>query len=545
MIILDLMGKRPGVILHAVMLVALAGVILFGDRVIAANGPVRQTTVVVPYTRYEWWLIHWDTNQILCRIFIDHEGLPTPAEVAADCGNELAQIWVKTPVCKKPDSASGCQGVYVHLVSIQPAKKEVMVELPPPTVTVKLEGCKPIPPENLCPTIPSLLFMGEEPLPNEQIVSIEGLYAGTPFKCNGSQCLFQLTPTPLQGYIVEFWANSSYGDSSERYTALVRVLDTGVATTSGKAGWYVDVISSQWVGEPIASCARIWEAFPAAGPQPPWLSSPTDSDLIASDFAYFYLAGRLIAQGVVDASSCATGGLLPNGYADTCGIEKARSLLTIWQNQFDESIINASQKTGVPAQLLKNLFAQESQFWPGMFRVPFEFGLGQITSKGTDSIFMWNPEFYAQFCPSVLSEKTCQKGYLRLKDEDKLMLQGALAGQAWVDCPGCTASIDLAKTQFSVELFAQTLVANCAQVDQTIRTATNLKAGQVASYEDLWRFTVANYHAGPGCLSYAIHVAWMNSVVPLSWQGVSNFFTPACQGVVPYVNTITLFQEIE
>jgi hypothetical protein len=539
------MGKRPGVLLRTLLFAALFGIILAKDQTVTANGPTRQTTIVVPYTRYEWWLISWENNDIFCRIFVDHEGLPTPGEVETNCGAELARVWVKTPVCKNPNSANGCQGVYVHLVSVQLAEKEVVVELPPPTVMVRLQGCNPIPPENFCPVIPSLLFIGDEPLPNEQIISIEGLYAGMSFKCAGSECLLPLTPTPLQGYIVEFWANSSYGDTSDRYTALVRVLDTGVSTSPGTSGWYVDVISSQWVGEPIASCARIWEAFPPAGPQPTWLTSPVDSDLIASDYAYFYLAGRLIAQGVVDASQCSTGGLLPNGYADSCGIEKARTLLTVWQNQFDQSIVDASQKTGVPAQLLKNLFAQESQFWPGVFRVPFEFGLGQITAKGTDSIFLWNPEFYTQFCPSVLSEETCQTGYLYLKDEEQLMLRGALAAQAWVDCPGCTANIDLAKTQFSVELFAQTLVANCAQVGQTINTATNLKAGQVADYEDLWRFTVANYHAGPGCLAYAIHIGWLNSVIPLTWEGVSNFFTPACQGVVPYVNQISLFQNNE
>ncbi len=429
----------------------------------------------------------------------------------------------------------------MHLISVQPAEKEVFVDLPVPFVLVKLEGCKPIPPENLCRSIPSLLLIGEEPLPNESITSIEGVYNGIPFLCTGKECLVQLKPTPVQGVTVEFWANSSYGDSSQRYTALVRVLDTGVSSTPGKSGWYIDVISSQWSDAPIASCARIWEAFPSVGSQPDWLSSPEDGGLIASDYPYFYLAGRLIAQGVIDASACPAGGMLPNGYANSCGIEKARLLMTSWQNQFNQSIIEASQLSGVPAKLLKNLFAQESQFWPGVFRVSYEFGLGQITAEGTDSIFIWNPGFYNQFCPSVLTEETCQKSYLLLEKEEKEMLRGALAIKAWVDCPSCASGIDLEKTNSSVYFFAQTLVANCSQVDQIISTATGMKSGQVANYEDLWRFTVGNYHGGPGCLSYAIHTAWQNSIVPLTWEGVSNFFTPSCQGVVPYVNEITLF----
>ena len=110
----------------------------------------------------------------------------------------------------------------------------------------------------------------------------------------------------------------------------------------------------------------------------------------------------MISQGLVDVSSCPDGGLLPNGYADACGLEKARPIVEEWQNQFDQRIIDVGKETGVPAQLMKNLFAQESQFWPGMFRVPYEFGLGQITDQGTDAIFMWNPIFFQQFCPLML-----------------------------------------------------------------------------------------------------------------------------------------------
>jgi len=73
-------------------------------------------------------------------------------------------------------------------------------------------------------------------------------------------------------------------------------------------------------------------------------------------------------------------------------------------------------------------------------------------------------------------------------------------------------------TQTSVELFANTLLANCKQVDQIVRTATKDTPGLVSSYEDLWRFTVANYHGGPGCLSYAINMAWQSGANPLAWQ---------------------------
>jgi hypothetical protein len=60
----------------------------------------------------------------------------------------------------------------------------------------------------------------------------------------------------------------------------------------------------------------------------------------------------------------------------------------------------------------------------------------------------------------------------------------------------------------------------------------------VATYEDLWRFTIANYHAGPGCTAYAIHQTWQNTG-SLTWQEAVNYFTDPCQGVIPYVEKIT------
>jgi hypothetical protein len=300
----------------------------------------------------------------------------------------------------------------------------------------------------------------------------------------------------------------------------------------------VDVISSEWRGPPLASCARLWESFPPAGGPPSWLSTPEHPAFIATEAPYYYLAGRLIAQGLVDVSACPSGGLLPNGYADACGLEKARDLVEIWQNQFDEQLITAARETGVPAQLMKSLFAQESQFWPGIFRIPYEFGLGQLTENGADALLLWNPEFYQQFCPLVLSEEACSQGYLNLPPKQQAIVRGALALQAKADCRDCPTGVDLSSANFSIPLFANTLVANCAQISRTIYNATNNMAGRVASYEDLWRLTVANYHAGPGCVSYAIHSAWLNSG-SLAWDEVAKYFTPPCQGVIPYVEKIT------
>ena len=62
--------------------------------------------------------------------------------------------------------------------------------------------------------------------------------------------------------------------------------------------------------------------------------------------------------------------------------------------------------------------------------------------------------------------------------------------------------------------------------------------GDAASYEDLWRFTLVNYNAGPGCLGLAVDET-SSMGEPLDWEHLSSHLTPACQGAFDYVNTIS------
>jgi hypothetical protein len=173
-----------------------------------------------------------------------------------------------------------------------------------------------------------------------------------------------------------------------------------------------------------------------------------------------------------------------------------------------------------------------------VFKVPYEFGLGQITDKGADTLLLWNPTVYEQICPLVLAEDTCAQGYLNLPVDSQAMLRGALAAEARTDCPECSQGVNLTIANFSVSLFANTLIASCEQVAQIVYNATGEFAGTVGSYEDLWRFTLANYHAGPGCLSYAVYAAWASNGRELLWDEVSGQFTEACLSVIPYVDKI-------
>jgi hypothetical protein len=541
------MALRRRSLVGSLAILFLLSATLPGGRVRAANDtasglPIRQASIVVSYTNFEWWLLHWSNNEIICQMYVDHEGWPTREEVIASCGASVYTEWQYTPDCPQlgQGDSSSCIGVYLQSISSQPAEKTILVDLPPIQVWMSISGCTPTTPENLCPQIPSLQLTGEEPLPNEHITAINAVFNGQTYQCNTVTCTIPLDSTPMEGLPVEFWADSSYGDSSEHFTAQVRLIDSGLPISDNPAtpsGWYVDVLGKQWRGAEIASCAQAWQAFPPVGGPPGWLTTPEVSQLLATDTPYYFLAGRLISQGLVDASGCPEGGLLANGYADACGLEAARPLVLDWQNRFDERILAVAHETGVPGQLMKNLFAQESQFWPGAFKDPKEFGLGQLTDNGAETVLLWNPDFYSQFCPLVLDETTCKKGYLFLEQTDQATLRGALALQAKSECSDCQAGIDLSNADFSVKLFAQTLLANCEQVAQVVYNGTDQIAGKVSNYEDLWRFTLANYHAGAGCLSYAVYSAWSKGG-PIDWAHVSTYFTQPCQGVVSYVEKI-------
>ncbi len=258
---------------------------------------------------------------------------------------------------------------------------------------------------------------------------------------------------------------------------------------------------------------------------------------MASDEPYSYLAGRLIAHQVVDASECPANGLETNGYANACGLEVARPEVTLWQNQFDVEILNVSHETGISAQLMKNLFAQESQFWPGVYREAEEYGFGQLTEKGADTVLLWNETFYFQFCPLVLASDACSAGYSQLGQENQTLLRGALAVGVNADCADCPAGIDLSHADFTIDLFAQTIKANCVQTGQIVSNHLGLPPGDVSSFEDLWRYTLVNYHAGPGCLSDAIK-STKNSGQAINWGNLSPQLNTICAGAVEYVDKV-------
>ena len=261
-----------------------------------------------------------------------------------------------------------------------------------------------------------------------------------------------------------------------------------------------------------------------------------DAQDLATNISYEYLAANLIKQGVADTSTCTDGGLLENGHASPCGLETARSAVNDWQNRFDDLIFNAAQSTGIPAQLLKSIFSRESQFWPGVSTGHPEAGLGQMTNGGADTTLLWNRPFYEQFCPSVMDGANCSRGYAHLTSEQQDILRNALVSSVDAFCTDCPLGIDLDRAEKSVRIFAETLLANCQQAGMVVDL--NNISNELVLYEDLWRFTLVNYNAGPGCLGLAINQTSSNGE-PLDWEHVSSHLTPACQGALDYVTDIS------
>jgi hypothetical protein len=300
----------------------------------------------------------------------------------------------------------------------------------------------------------------------------------------------------------------------------------------------VDVLSSQWAGVPVATCVEAWGVLPPIGGPPEWLNTPTNSETLGTQIPYNYLAVNLIQSGAVDASACIDGGLLPDGGASACGMEVARPAVNDWQNQFDEIILNTAKDTGVPANLLKNLFAIESQFWPGNTKK--DIGLGQLTEQGADTALMWNPPFAKQFCPLVMDSERCGKGYLYMGEENRAYLRLALIDAVNANCENCPLGIDLDRAKFSIGVFARTLMANCEQASQVIWNYNGEKTPDQLeiSYEDMWKFTLINYNAGGGCLATAFELASDNDE-ELTFEGITPYLTPACSGAINYVNQIS------
>ncbi|GAP10506.1 hypothetical protein BECAL_01676 [Bellilinea caldifistulae] len=288
----------------------------------------------------------------------------------------------------------------------------------------------------------------------------------------------------------------------------------------------------------IVTCAEIWSVPEIPLNLPLVLEYPRSVEELYTEYNYYYLAAMLIQNKVVDASQCPYNGLQSATTANQCGVEVARPVIIEWQNQYDSKIFETGVKHGVPARLLKKIFAIESQFWPAIYIDILESGFGQLNDTGADALLLYSPYFYAQFCPLILHPRTCDQGYLGIPESARALLRGALVRQVNATCTDCPQGVNRQRALNSIPIFAEVVKANCSQINQIVQNTTNKKAGQVADYVDLWKFTMANYNAGPGCTARAIESAWKEEG-ELTWNIVSGYFTSKeCQSAPFYVSDI-------
>jgi hypothetical protein len=503
-------------------------------KVMAGNNPVSRTiSSKAETTLYDWWLVYWSNNIVACDFYIEHEGNPTDQEIQEKCSAQLYESWFNSPSCENSANAYSkkCSGLYLHLANTTPFQKEVEIKFALPSVRLSMSGCEYQENRDFCTGNPSLIFNGLEPIPNEAVTRIHGIIGEKPFICTRNECTVALTTTDLDGSEIVFIADSSYGDSSAEYVAYARV----IPVKNQPQSYFVDVISSQWDGKPPPACSNAWQTFPEDTSISDWLSTPVESAEMYSSSKLYFLSAALINQGIVDASACEDNGLATSKVANECGVAAAESVAEEWQNQFNDIILSNSQTNNIPALLMKRLIARESQFWPGVFPgEPNEVGLAQITENGADTLLLWNKAFYQDFCPSVFGPAGCIKGFSLLNEEKQAVLKGALLQSVNATCADCENGLDMDKADNAIYVLSELLNANCAQVGQLVWNITNKSPREVSTYTDLWRYTLADYNAGAGCLGDALTKTW-GAKDPLNWQYVAANFDPACQGAVDYV----------
>lgn len=327
--------------------------------------------------------------------------------------------------------------------------------------------------------------------------------------------MFQLPVTNSDGTKVAYWLVNSQGSifsNDEFYYRLTSL-------ASDTELYRIEFIGDRWE-DSIPTYALTWNVFPPINAADySWaLQYDHPSDLNTwNDYAL--LAGRLIWNGTVDASSCQYGGLESNGAASQCGIEAAREQVIIWQNAHDSEILSAGQNALIPQKLLKGIIAVESQFWPD-WEIRGEYGLGMITEDGVDLLLKWNSSYFFEKCSQVYTNDWCKNGYFALNDKQLTYLIGYILQDIG--------------TANEYQLLAETLNAASIQTSQLIYNYTGLEPYEVADFETLWRITLGIYQAGCGCMGEAIKESWKKSKTTLIWSEISSHLTGTCAGADDY-----------
>lgn len=266
-----------------------------------------------------------------------------------------------------------------------------------------------------------------------------------------------------------------------------------------------------------------------------WLYVPESADQLYTEERYFFLAGQLIANKVVDASICPAGGLMYNGYANACGMAAAFPTVIIVQNMPNEPILQAWKEVGVPPVLLKQMIRRESQFWPSLFisgeyASDYHYGFGHMTYIGMQNALQWNPDLYTMIC-SASGSGNCVT--------DSGIVNQFLSSLI-VTCDTCEYGIDPNSVNRSVDILAEAVLGHCYQTAQLVSNATGWYSSHVVDYATLWKLTLMNYTSGPGCVFDTIVSTFETTEGPMDWAEISaNVSGENCIYGLTYANQIT------
>ena len=258
-----------------------------------------------------------------------------------------------------------------------------------------------------------------------------------------------------------------------------------------------------------------------------WAYVPEMADQLHTEEKYYYLAGQLIANGIVDAGECPSKGLMSSGYANACGMSVAYPTVIVVQNLLNEPILQAYDDVGVPPVILKLLIGTESQFWPSQVN-SIHFGYGHLTNMGIRNAVQWNSDLYNQVCPSGAD---CSTSY-SIADQILVSL---------VDiCPTCEYGIDMTKAHRSVNILAESLLGYCYQTEQLVYNATGWYSGYAVDYGTIWKLTLMDYNAGSQCVYDTLESTFDYTQGPMRWSDISAHVSgDLCIRGWSYANTIT------
>jgi hypothetical protein len=489
----------------------------FGSKT-CAHSNIQQETV--------WQLAFWANQEPACNITVKGDGIPSSFEIEAACGKEIANLWYTTPACSHPffrsENVNDCSGLFLRKIwqkQVSDPDQQNMLETKDPLFFIR--GCEP---SDRCNQLPVVIFQNKSSDRNDPSSTVRikiGTFEG---ECAEDDCQMELPITSEEGQWVEFWSLSPDGIQGVHDRFKYRA---AIVSNSSSPIYQFDLISTAYP-EAAPFCSDIWQVFPQLNLQNQKIyEAPFSSDFLTTTFHLSILAGKIITHGLVDTSHCNNYGLMSDGSANGCGEKVSADMIFTMQNQYNDLLFESGIRNHVPPRIIKGMIAQESQFWP-YSEIDNEYGLGMITENGIDLLLRWNTPYYMKLCKAVFPQKAdrCEIQYSELPAMEQQLLRGS--------------ALQKIGTYEEIDLLGAVIRASAAQVNQIIQNITGSDCEHTASYEDLWKFTIANYYSGSGCIQNAMRITAAYQYA-LSWDHVQNFLSGICNHAKAYVENVYVF----